>query len=352
MRILMLDDSYDYDGDTPVKKPIGGAEKAFVHLAAAFASRGHDVTAINRCSEQKKVKDVLWLPFASPRPPETDILIAFRKPALLQEQDDAGQRILWNWGSPKSLNQPANQALLEKYNPNIVFVGDAQRKAWKSWRDFKEKSIMPGLAETYVQDMTTAPDDLPIAVTTTHPLHDLEAILDLWRNRIRQENQRAELHIFSASLVNGAAGAGVEDRIKSVLEKAMSAKAAGVRLKKPLADTDMAAVYRSARVHLYPVIRNEYYCSTLAESQSSGLPAVVGQFNRRLGDTDLAPILERVQNGLTGYVAPDDDAFVNLTLELLDGDKTMFESLSRDARTLQSGRDWQAAAIEFESLFI
>lgn len=346
MRILLLDQSYDFDGESPATRPLGGAEKALVHVAAALAGRGHDVTVINQGSQRKSVDGVLWLPWDTPRPPETDILIAFRKPALLGEMDNAGQRILWMWGSPKILSKPVNQSLLEKYNPALVFVGDAQRKAWKSWRDFSEVTVVPGLAEAFVHDQVSAPDDPPVAIVTTHPLHNLEHLIELWQSRIQLANPSAELHIYSASLYKGEATGEIDDRLKDVYEKAIVNRASGVRLKMPLADHEMANIYRSARVHLYPVIKDEYYCSTLAESQSCGLPAVVLPTK-----FDIAPILERVQNGLSGYIAPDDDAFVNLALELLDEDKTMYESLSRDARTLQSGRDWQTAAIEFERLF-
>ncbi len=351
MRVLMLDDSFEFDGSSTVDRPMGGAEKAFANLATALAGRGHEVTAINQCTRRKSVNNVSWLPFDSPRPPETDVLIAFRKPNLLQEQDDHKRRIFWLWGAPKILNQPANQALLEKYDPIIVFTGEANRRAWKSWRDFSGFTIVPGLADAYLGDQVPMPAEPPVAIVTTHPLHNLDAIIDLWQGRIHPKIPGAELHIYSASLAKAASGGEVNKRLAPVFDKAKAAENAGVRLKQPLADSKMVAVYYSARVHLYPVIKDEYYCSTLAESQSCGLPAVVGQFGGVREKFDLAPIYERVQNGLSGYIAPDNDAFVNLSLELLDDDKTMYESLSRDAKILQSDRDWQTVAIDFEKLF-
>ena len=109
MNIIMIDDSYAFDGATPGTRALGGAEKAFANLASALAARGHDVTAINRCDYQASVDDVLWVPFETPRPPECDVLIAFRKPELLDEIDDpAVKSILWMWGQPKILNQPVN----------------------------------------------------------------------------------------------------------------------------------------------------------------------------------------------------------------------------------------------------
>ena len=82
MNITMIDDSYAFDGATSRMRALGGAEKAFAQLSCALASRGHNVTAINRCEYQSSVEGVLWVPFDTPRPPDNDVIIAFRKPEL------------------------------------------------------------------------------------------------------------------------------------------------------------------------------------------------------------------------------------------------------------------------------
>jgi len=342
MNIVMIDDSYAFDGATSGTRALGGAEKAFAYLAGALAARGHEVTAINRCEYQASVDGVLWLPFETPRPPECDVLIAFRKPELLDEIDDpTAKSILWLWGPPKILNEPVNQKLLEKHDPALVFVGERQRQAWKSWRDFQEVVIVPGIADSYVE---AEPGDAPppVAVVTTHPLHGLKHMLRLWRKSIHSKNDKAELHIYSASLFNGA----VNERLKDIAEAVTSAQAINVIIKSPVSDSEMAAAYSSARVHFYPVIGSEYYGSTLAESQACGTPAVI-----YVGDGETDVIKECISNGQTGYIAPDDAAFANLALELLAEDTAMYQTLSRDAKTLQAGRNWQSAAIEFEALW-
>ena len=101
----MIDDSYAFDGATPGLRALGGAEKAFVHLSSALAVRGHSVTVINRCEYQSSVEGVLWVPFNTPRPPDNDVIIAFRKPELLTEfEDNSSNSIVWLWGKPEILN--------------------------------------------------------------------------------------------------------------------------------------------------------------------------------------------------------------------------------------------------------
>ena len=108
----------------------------------------------------------------------------------------------------------------------------------------------------------------------------------------------------------------------------------------------MATVYRRAKVHLYPIIANEIYCGTLAESQASGLPAVINAVG---GDEDATR--GRVRNGQTGYFAPDESAFVNLTHGILSAGSDIYGTLHREALALQRQRSWEGAAIEFEAVW-
>ena len=171
--------------------------------------------------------------------------------------------------------------------------------------------------------------------------HDLEWLLRLWVEGVRPKVADAELHVYSATLDQGELGGEVPERIRSVFDQAVSARANGVVIRRPLADPDMAEAYRAARVHLYPGAANEVYCSTLAESQAVGVPAVARRF---------AAAAERVRDGESGFVAPDDEAFASCAALLLSDDD-VFRNRSADCRTHQRRRDWDAAAAEFETLF-
>jgi hypothetical protein len=343
MNITMIDDSYAFDGATSGMRALGGGEKAFAQLSCALASRGHSVTAINRCEYQSSVEGVLWVPFDTPRPPDNDVIIAFRKPKLLTEfEDNIFNSIVWLWGNPKILNQPANQKILERYNPHIVFLSKIQRLSWKSWRDFNEVTILPGVAANYIDSSPTENIPRPVAIVTTHPLHGLKNILRLWKKRIHPVVKLAELHVYSASLYSGD----VEPKLQMIYNEVITARNKNVFLKKPSSDRDMAKAYCEARLHLYPVIQSEYYGSTLAESQACGVPAIVYK-----GDAAPSFAQERISEGQTGYIAPDDDAFVNLAVQFLSNDPVMYRSLSRDSKILKASRSWQNVAIEFENLW-
>ncbi|NQV56352.1 MAG: glycosyltransferase [Rhodospirillales bacterium] len=343
MQIILFDDTIPFDGSSPDERPLGGAEKAFARLASALAARGHEVSAINRCEAQANINGVNWLPWDAPRPPETDVLIAFRKPELLEEVENARYRCLWVWDAPGRLSSAPIRELLAKIHPALVFTGEAHLDNWKPIGGISAVSIVPGVSEPYLvaADSDAAPD--MTAIVTTHPLHGLSDFIRLWRTRIHPKRPEAWLQIYSAGLWRGLESGDVDKRLDPIMNEVRAAITDGIEIRPPLPDGGMAARFRDARVHFYPIIRGEIYSSTLAESQATGLPAVIfGQ-----GDPSQA-LVERFENGRSAYLAPDEDAFVNLTLDLLGSESELYQSLSAGK---SPARGWDAAAIEFEALW-
>ena len=340
MDITLIDDSIPFDGYSPSSQPLGGAEKAFASLPGALARRGHNVTVINRGRFQMNVDGASWLRWEAPRPERADVLIAYRKPELL-EAVPAGARILWLASPAGYLDKPEHRERLERLQPTLVFLGAIHRATWTGDPKLPTAVIEPGVRSEFLADEACTPDDPPYAVVTTHPLRGLDGLLKVWVEKIHPNLPEAVLKIYSTALDRGRLGGKVAETLYPVYERAVRALDSGVVIERPQADPGMAEAYRGGRVHLYPGLDGDVHCSTLAESQACGLPAVA----RPGGAVD-----ERIVDGKTGYVVPDTEAVVNLTLLLLRDDTT-YHSINREARTLQRSRTWDAAAAEFEALW-
>ncbi len=340
MRITMVDDSIPFDGYTPGGQPLGGAEKAFASLPGALVRRGHKVQVFNRCRFRMTIEGAQWEPWDSEKPLQTDVLIAFRKPQLLREVRQAGKKLLWLTAPAGYLGHASHRDLLDDVRPTLVFLGPTHHATWAGGK-MPAAVIPPGVRFDYLSDEPTTLPAPPRAVVTTHPLHGLDWLLRLWVERIHPECPEAELHVYSMALDKGQLGGGVDDRLKPVLAPALEARKFGVTIVRPKGDMGMAEVYRSAQVHLYPGHADDMACFTLAESQACGLPAVA----RPLG-----AVRERIRDGQTGWLVPDDDAFVNVTLQVLKED-SVFWGINQEARTLQRDRSWDKVAAEFESLW-
>jgi glycosyltransferase involved in cell wall biosynthesis len=341
MRITFVDDSLAFDGFSPSSQPLGGPEKAFASLPTALAQRGHAVEVFNRCAFPVTVENARWETWTGPRPADSEALVAFRKPELLDFVVSAAKRVLWFTGDPALLDDPPARAVLERVRPKVVFFSDIERGRWANPLQLETAVCAAGIAAAYVSDERGEPAEPPRAVATTHPLADLDWLLRLWGERIRDRVPSAELHVYSALLYRGRIGGTVPEAVKPVLDQALALADRGVVIQRPQGDPQMAAAFRAARVHLYPGQAGDGWGASLQESQACGLPAVAR--------ASCPASLARIVNGQTGVVCGDDDGFATAAVEFL-GERASFDRAAGVARELQRGRTWQVAAAEFEAL--
>ncbi|MHB1205788.1 MAG: glycosyltransferase [Rhodospirillaceae bacterium] len=382
MRYVLVDDSIPYDGYTSGRRPLGGAEKAVAGLATALQLRGHDVHVINKTTYAHMADGAYYAPFNDPMTPKTaDVLIAMRKPALLGAIRNVKHRMLWVVGAPDYLNAPANMPLWNSFRPSLMFVSQAQARQYKGL--LKSLVVTPGVRPEFFStppayvaaagvaaDYFTEPAPEPIpeldptpeseavsaaaaaslilpepapapphAIVTTHPMHGLTWLLDMWQLEVHPRMPEARLAVYSASLSKGLRGEAVAENLTPILDQIREAAQQNVVVVDPLNDEGMGAVYRASRVHLYPGSSQDYACWTLAESQAAGLPAVARGFGG---------VEERVINGETGYLVPDTEAFANVTLEILKNDAVR-KNLGDAAGAVTRRRTWAEAAAEVDA---
>jgi glycosyltransferase involved in cell wall biosynthesis len=376
MRYVFVDDSpLAYDGYTPLRRAVGGQEKAVVGLAAALQERGHDVKVINNVSYAHMAEGAYYVPFGdSQAPRSTDVLIGLRKPAMLGFLRAATHRLLWVMGDPTYLKASANEPLWDSFGASLLFVGENQKRAYGG--KVRNLVLGAGVRSTYFEPEPTSdiaadvygiPYSVeeeearlkaraeaeaaaaaaepkieippPHAVVTTHPLQGLPWLVDIWTKQIHPQVPAARLSVYSAVLSKGLRGGEVPANIAPILEQVKAAAEANVVVVDPLPDSGMNDVYRKSRVHLYPGDAQDFACWTLAESQTAGLPAVA----RPLGGAD-----ERIDNGESGYLVPDAAAFANVAVQILTNDD-VYRNLSTAAGDVRRRKVWATAAEKLDA---
>ncbi|WP_019644093.1 glycosyltransferase [Novispirillum itersonii] len=338
MRIVFFDDSLPFDGSTPDNRPLGGAEKALAALPGALATRGHDVIVYNRTPDAVPVGGVRWQPLSGPKVTSADVMVAFRRPGLLDESMSAGRRLLWATAHPSYLHTEAADALLIRHGAAILFSSDAQRAAYGGQRP--NLVIPPGLRMPYLAALEREEAPAPVALTTVHPGPELEWLIAVWTELIHPQLPQARLKVFSALLARAQRGEAIPEALHGLYAQARLAQAKGVEICDPQGDRRMAEEYRAARVHLYVPPMEDLINWTLMESQSCGLPAVA---------LARGSVEERIVNGQTGYVVPDADAFANVAAQILSDD-AVHASLSEAAGDLSRKRTWDQVAGQMERL--
>lgn len=341
--IVMTDDGIAFDGNSLEKGPLGGAETAFLSLAQAFSARGHDVQIRNHCRAAMTRDGIGWAPLESGVPDRCDLYIANRSDKLLPLVPDAKRAVFW-------IHNPAGYLLKFRYlwklwrrRPPIVFSGTYHAATYPGWAPDGGRLIIPyGISDTFRTVARGGPVSAPRAIFTSNPTRGLDWLLDKWRDGIYPACPTAELHLFSGPATYGSFGASRAGQMQEVLQKAEALAGVGVILRDPVPKDTLAGELAQARVLLYRGDPGETFCLAVGEAQAAGLPCVV---------QDVGCVAERVVDGKTGFVAPDDKSFVESAIRLLSDDQ-LWQSQSDAALSCQRGWSWDDAASQFEELLV
>jgi glycosyltransferase involved in cell wall biosynthesis len=338
--VVMTDDGIEFDGLTPQRAPLGGAEAAFLSLAEALAARGHRVMVRNRCAAALTHEGVDWAPLADGLPAECDLYIANRGHRLIALMPGARRRVFWIHNPGAYLKKPRYIWPLWRHRPIIVTSGRYHASTVPRWLKAGGSVIIPyGIADAF-RHATPRAVPPPRAIFTSNPLRGLDWLLDLWQRHIQPALPQAELLLYCGPTVYGSVGDAKAGQMAGVLARAESLAGKGVRRFSPLPRRDLIAALEAARVMLYRGDVNETFCLAVAEAQALGVPAVV---------QSLGAMPERVVDGVTGAVVGDGDGFVRAALDLL-GDDALWRSRHEAALQLQRGLSWDEVAQRFEVL--
>jgi len=345
-RILMADDGIVFDGRTPEKSPLGGAESAFIAVAEALVRRGHSVMAATNCRDSVMHNGVEWRPISDGLPDEADLYIANRGDRLLPLVPRARHIAFW-------VHNPARYLLKMRYlwklwrrRPTIVFVGEYHLGTYPAWAPGGRRVVIPfGIDDRFrtVQPPTTVPK--PRAVFLSNPLRDLDWLIELWVTRVHPAVPRAELHIFSGPKTYGAVGDAKAAQMKTVLDFARRMSECGIVVRDPVPKSVLAAELAEFRVFTYRGTKDETFCAAAAEAQAAGVPGVV---------CAIGSLPERVINRTTGFVVSaeaerDEDEFAVATAKLLTDD-ALWGRMHAAALARQRSRTWDDTAADFEAL--
>ncbi len=339
--VVMTDDGIAFDGTTPASAALGGAEAAFLIVAEALAARGHRVRVRNRCAAALTHRCVDWAPLDASLPESCDLYVANRGHRLIGLVPRAGRRLFWIHNPGTYLRKFRYVRALSQYRPIIVTSGAYHARTVPWWMPSGGRAIIPYAMPEEFRGL--APFDRPPpprAIFTSNPLRSLDWLLDRWEERIHPALPQAELHLYSGPGVYGASGEKHASAMRSVLARAATLAGKGVRCFAPLPRPALVAALRDARVMLYRGDPGETFCLAVAEAQALGLPAVV---------QPIGSLPERVKDGITGFVAPDEESFATRAIALLSDD-ALWRRHHEAALRFQRGLSGDEVGQRFEAL--
>jgi glycosyltransferase involved in cell wall biosynthesis len=339
--VVMTDDGIEFDGMSPARGPLGGAEAAFLTAAEALAARGHRVEVRNRCVAPLEQNGVAWAPLASGVPERCDLYIANRSDHLIGLAPQARRRAFWIHNPGRYLRKWRYVSALWRHRPVIVTSGRYHESTVPRWLPSGGRVSIPYAipdAFRHAAPLIAAPP--PRAIFTSNPLRGLDWLLDQWETRVHPALPQAELQLYCGPSVYGAVGEAKAAPMRAVLARAESLAGKNVRLSAPLPRAELIAALRQSRAMLYRGDENETFCMSVAEAQALGVPAVV---------QPLGSMPERIQHDVTGFVDGDAQSFAQHAIALLSDDALWWQQHEASLR-LQRGASADDVAQRFEAL--
>ena len=312
-KLLFVDNGIEFDSLTFRQKPLGGAEVAFVSLVEALAKIGYEVVVYNNCVHKGIKNNVSWKKLNSDIEKENfDVLVVNRGDKFLNFRKSCKKRIFW-------IHNPASYLLKFRYLSKlflnkfkIIFSSEFHKKTYPNWAPAQEKIIIPyGVEKKNIIKVNKTPK-LNV-IFTSNPTRELIWVLNIWKNRIHPQIQKAKLNIYGGTNTYGNFGLKHSQNMNNILNYAKSLKNFGIRVRAPLSREILYNKIKNSRLLIYRGTNDETFCMSVAEAQCLGIPCVVGDFGS---------LKERVINNSTGFVCKDENEFANKTIKLLQDDST------------------------------
>jgi len=341
VKILMLY-ANDLFYDDLEKKAIAGTQTAFIELSKAFHNLGNDVTVLTRTIKTLDIENYRWLHLDIENSgSDYDLMIVNVSPALFGQFSHvkARKKVLWIHNTAQYLLYWDRLKYLLYYRPIIVFSGKYHLSTLPFFIPTGGRRVIPyGLTDRLLHDdVQKKGTALPKVFFTSNPLRSLRWLVDIWVEKIHPQVPLAELHIFSGWETYGKWGESVKMRMKAEIDYAASFANANVMIRNVIPKNELFDEMKLGRAMFYRGDKAETFCLAIAEAQALGLPVVV---------CDLGSMKERVSHGETGFVASNDNEFVEYALEVLTDD-VLWLRLGENARLRGLAMEWNEAASAF-----
>ena len=337
--MLYANDLFDSDLE---EKSIAGTQTAFIELSRAFEKTGNIVNVYTDTLKVLKTDCRTWNQLSQVDVNiDYDLMIVNVSPYLFEnfKHIKTRKKILWIHNDAKYLLYWNRLKHLLKFLPVVVFSGKYHKSTLPFYIPTGGRRIIPfGLSSVVfeIEEINQTPIDKKVYFTS-NPLRSLRWLVDIWVKYIHPEEPSASLHIFSNWKTYGAWGSIVKNRMKDELDYAESFKEYNIVLRDVLPKKELFQELKTGRAMFYRGDKAETFCLAVAEAQALGLPAIV---------CDLGSMKERVEDGVTGIVAKNDEVFIEAALNVLRDDN-LFNSMSNSSKKRCKVINWEMAANKF-----
>ena len=298
-KIYFIEKSIDFNSNDFNSNKIAGSEKTLINITNELSLyKNLEIKVFNQTSKEIKFDNICWLSLNNINNYEAPDYLISMSDANLLSYINCSKKFLWshsvqsiekfirkNQLLPFIKNKPV--MLLESqyhYDTRNYFTSFLGKKIIKLAADYE--FINENIDKNFIAKKK--------AIFTTRSDRDLNFLLSLWE-KIVQRSSNSELYINPPyNLSEKESQMNVKLRVKSDKNKLIDE-------------------LKNSRVMLNPGHKGEVFCLAAVEAKELCLPIVTMGYGA---------LKERVEHGVTGYIANNQNEFIDYSLDILNNDET------------------------------
>ena len=315
MKICLLDNtSFEYSLNDTQSNKLRGAETILINLYQQLINLKHNVYVFNNCPTEVNNDKSNWHNIHRSNDFNDivfDVAIS-NADARLFDNIIAKKKFLISY-SIQSLEKFIRKKQLIaylKHRPTILLLGEYHKSIRsKVTSMFGVKILSLGVDDIFLNTKLSANIDNNLAIFTSRVDRNSDLLIDIWNNKIQPKNSNFKL-LITPKIKNNLN--------PNIIERSLSTR------------TNLINDLLKSRIFLVPGHRAELFCLAAEEARELCLPIVT------LG---IGCLSERVDHEKTGFIAKNENEFVNYTIELFKNDK-LWNQMRSDLIKLRGSVNW------------
>ena len=298
-KIYFIENSTDFNLNDLNSDKIAGSEKTLINISNELSkNENYEIKVFNKTSKEIKFDNIYWLSLDNInnyQPP--DFLIAMSDANLLS-YIKCDKKFLWSHSV-----QPVEKFLRKnqlfpfiKNKPVMLLEGNYHYETRSYLTSFYGKKIIKLAADYDFINESIDKNFIPEkkAIFTTRSDRNLNFLLSSWE-KIFKNSPTSELHINPPYSLS-------DKEIKM-----------GIKLRAKVDKNKLINELKNSRLMINPGHKGEVFCLAAIEAKELCLPIVTMGYGS---------LKERVEHGITGYIANNQNEFINYSIDILNNDET------------------------------
>ncbi len=322
MKIYFIEKTVPFNS-LDINKPfISGSEKTLINISNELSKFKNLIIKVFNLTKTKHViKKVEWNNIENiSQDDQPDILISMSDANLLS-LFNCKKNYLWSHSiqTVEKFFRKKQFYPFIKNKPIMILEGDYHFKNRSFLTSIFGKKILPIAVDYDFINFKVDEEYMPNrnAIFTTRSDRNLDFLINCWSS-IRRESHNSSLSI------------------NPPFNLTEQQKRLGIRLRKKGDKFDLIKELAKSRVMLNPGHKGEVFCLAAEEARELCIPIVT------LG---IGSLSERVEHGVTGFIAKNENEFIDYTIKILNNDK-FFLSLKNNLIKKRNSRSYKNVAKE------